>query len=122
MIKISEKLNANNFEFELIRGVLYSYLKPDSKQKLHVKAQSASFGVRGTKFFLSYKAGKDPYLCVCDGAVEAKNATHSVIVKPGQDSHVNRSGNITVTEASDDMWGMAVEGFAEMNLTVNHKR
>lgn len=95
-----EKIGSNDEDTSLIllAGSLFSKVITKSKKKhFKVKAQSASMGVRGTEFFVSYgKAdGKeDVWMCVDEGVVEVSvqdqktvlvRAKEGVFIKKGKE-------------------------------------
>ena len=61
--------------YELIKGKIFTYLKPDKKteKRLRIHTSEGSFAVRGTKFAVVKEKDYRSLLCVCEGAVEAKN-------------------------------------------------
>ena len=112
------KDSPKNKKIDLIKGVLFAYLKPKSKQNLEVLTKSAVMAVRGTKFLVS-EDPKDTYLCVCEGAVEIKNSTGSMSIAKGQDIHVkSKKSKLKMSGANSAMWTMAQEGFSVLDLKI----
>jgi ferric-dicitrate binding protein FerR (iron transport regulator) len=73
----------------LISGKLYNYIQKAAGQSYAVRTKSAVMGVRGTKFMVS-EDDKKTYVCVCEGAVEAKKTDKSenVLIKEYEDLDV----------------------------------
>lgn len=71
-----------------------------NKTKFKVVTKTASLGVRGTEFFVSY--GKDPkkkdvWMCVNEGlvSVKAKDSKFEKLVKEGEGVHISDSKNVS---------------------------
>ncbi len=117
--ELDEKKNKNNLS--LIRGIIFSYVKPNSSNKLSIKTKDASMGVRGTKFWLEAD-DKKTYLCVCDGAVEVTNGRGSATVKRNQDITLTSANDkLKVTPPNKLMWDMAAEGFEQLGVKVKDR-
>lgn len=106
--------------FQLISGYMFSYVNPKNKKKkkFNVKTNNASFGVRGTKFFVSIEKDNSSYLCVCDGKVAVNKKQEKIIVGKGEDLTVKEGQKMSIAKANDQMWLMAKENFAKMGLTI----
>ncbi len=116
---IVKELKADNTEVSLLTGTIFSYINPKAAQKFKVKTKRASFGVRGTKFWLQ-EDDKESYLCVCEGVVAVRNNHSLMLVNPREDSHIDSSlGTLQKSAANDMMWKMATEGFKTMGLPVS---
>lgn len=113
-ILIVHKLSKRKNSVKLLKGLGFYSIDKKANGKFKVHTRYASFGVRGTKFFV--QAGKkDSYLCVCEGSVIAKNKNSSKIVKKKEDLHMTRTSNFEVTIANETMWKMANSGFELFN-------
>jgi hypothetical protein len=71
-----------------------------SKTKFKVITKTASLGVRGTEFFVSYgkdKSKKDVWMCVNEGlvSVKPKNSNTEKLVKEGEGVHISDTKNVT---------------------------
>ena len=70
-----------------------------SKDKFVVKTKNASFGVRGTEFFISYgkDRAKDAWMCVNEGLVRVspKDSKESVDVKAGEGVQVKDKKSVS---------------------------
>ena len=108
--------------FQLIKGTVYSYFK-SNKQKQNInntiKTKLASFGVRGTKFFIQSKT-KD-YLCVCKGEVEVvNNFGAKQTLKANEDIYITKSINkLKKLKASQMMIDLGEKIFRDMGHPVN---
>lgn len=112
--------NQRSMILNLIEGTLFSYVRnKQAKNKLIIKTPVASFGVRGTKYFVTHTK-KQSYLCVCEGSVEAKNLTTGTkqIVEKGKDLNLDKNKDQAITIAQDDMMDMAKAGFVDMGFPV----
>jgi hypothetical protein len=81
--------------------------KVSKGEKFKVVTKSASLGVRGTEFFVSYgksKDSKDVWMCVNEGlvAVSPKNSKTEKLVKAGEGVHI--SDPKTVTDPAQLPW------------------
>lgn len=112
------KMEQKEVEYGLIRGLFYSYINPKAKTKHNIKTKFAAMGVRGTKFWLREEMGES-YLCVCDGSVEVSKDNKSILVSRNQDIRVtHETKNLEVKTASPPMWALAVEGLADLGVSV----
>ena len=70
-----KKVKKSESVYELIKGKIFTYFKPDKKteKRLRIHTSEGSFAVRGTKFAVVKEKDYRSLLCVCEGAVEAKN-------------------------------------------------
>ena len=70
-----KKVEKTESIYELIKGKIFTYLKPDKKteKRLRIYTSEGSFAVRGTKFVVVKEKDYRSFLCVCEGSVEAKN-------------------------------------------------
>ena len=107
MRSVSEKKNV----LLLRRGTLFNLIKKlVGDEKFEVKTNRASFGVRGTQFYIT-EGKTDSYLCVCEGSVVAKRGKDEVVVEKDQDLKVLDFDKLKVTAASSMMKKMGTEVF-----------
>lgn len=102
---------------KLLNGMSFFFINKINKEKFNVHTRHASFGVRGTKFFIQADK-KEAYLCVCEGSVVAKNKETKKLVKKNEDIHMEKNSDSGITSANDLMLKMATEGFSEMGVPV----
>lgn len=112
-----ETLNPKNTLFHLIRGKIFSAIKPLTEgETFHVKTMRAAFAVRGTKFMIEETKNKS-YLCVCEGVVATKSAKGEVEVKKDEDlSLATAKGELKATLAAKSMIKMTNAVFTEMGI------
>lgn len=115
---ILKKMKSKETELALLKGIIFSYVKKDSKSKFTIKSNNVSMAVRGTKFYVS-SSPEDTYLCVCEGVVEIENEKGKAEVKVREDVHATYNSELKITKANDMMWDMAKEGFDLMDVPVN---
>jgi hypothetical protein len=105
--------------YKLIKGYIFSYVNPKSKQNFKIKTKHASMAVRGTKFWLNESASES-YLCVCEGSVEVKNDTGLISIGKNQDIHIDKNTKkLSLTPANPRMLKMALSGLKELGVSVN---
>jgi hypothetical protein len=103
--ELTEKVSLIN----LVKGQVHTLVKALSKdEKFIIKTRYASFGVRGTKYNLVIDdKGKQAYLCVCEGEVEASLGQQMVTVKKDQDLFVgSKTTKMEVKKATSNMIDM----------------
>lgn len=112
-----ETLNPKNTLFHLIKGKIFSIIKPLTQDEtFHVKTKRAAFAVRGTKFMVE-ETKKQSYLCVCEGVVATKSAKGEVEVKKDEDlSLANAKSELKATYAAKSMIKAANAVFGEMGI------
>ncbi len=112
---------------EIVKGSLFAYVQKSfskSEDAPAFRLKGMIMGVRGTKFFLQ-EDEKESYLCVCEGVVEAKGAKGSKVmqVQAGYDLTAHSDRDIEKPAfASDVMWKMAKDGFADMGYDVPKRK
>ena len=114
-----KELNPKSTFFELLKGKLYSAVKPLTKdEKFQVKTRRASFAVRGTHFFIE-EGKKDSYLCVCEGVVNTKSSKGEVDVKKDEDLRIAKpKDEPKATVAAQSMVDAAKSVFTDMGAQV----
>ncbi|MGZ3787502.1 MAG: FecR domain-containing protein [Bacteriovorax sp.] len=111
-----EKLNPKNTLFELIKGKIFSAIKPLTQNETYgIKTRQASFAVRGTQFMIEEEK-KQTYLCVCEGVVNAKTAKGSVDVNKDEDVTIAPKRELKATLAAKSMVDMTKNVFKDMGL------
>jgi hypothetical protein len=112
-----ETLNPKNTLFNLLKGKLYSAIKPlTQNETFEVKTKRLSFGVRGTHFMIE-ETKKQSYLCVCEGVVSAKSATGEVNVNKDEDlSLATPKSELKATVAAKSMINMTNIVFKDMGV------
>ncbi|MDO9181773.1 MAG: FecR family protein [Bacteriovorax sp.] len=112
-----ETLNPKNTLFNLLKGKMFSAIKPLTKDEtFHVKTKRASFAVRGTQFLIE-ETKKQVYLCVCEGIVATKSVAGEVEVKKDEDlTLANAKAELKATIAAKSMVDMTKKVFIEMGL------
>lgn len=111
-----ESVKKESSMFDLLSGVLFTYIRPDQDHKFEVRSKTAVMGVRGTKFFIA-REPHHTYLCVCEGLVEASKGSMSYLVKPKQDLFAYDSEPLLKPhQASKQMYDLATKEFASMGL------
>lgn len=112
-----EKLNPKNTLFNLIRGKIFSAMKPLTQDETYnIKTKRASFGVRGTQFLVEENK-KQTYLCVCEGVVNTKAAKGEVDVKKDEDlSLASAKAEVKATLAAKSMIDMTKKVFSDMGI------
>lgn len=99
---------------QLFKGSIYSVVKKLGKyDKFQIRTRNASFGVRGTKFFVQQEKSQS-YLCVCEGKVVATKDKKEVEVKKDQDLFVSDSKPFKTQAASKQMIKMGNDTFKSM--------
>lgn len=116
-----KKLSKKQSLIGLFKGTFLSFVNGKDKKKkqenFKVLTKHASMGVRGTKFWAEV-TNEETYLCVCEGEVEIKRDDKKMSVKRGQDIHVNKSNDLSLATANENMWNMALDGFKLMDVSV----
>lgn len=108
-------LNPKTSVIQLLKGTLYSLVKKLTKdEKFTVNTSKASFGVRGTRFYIEEKK-KESYLCVCEGKVVADRGGETIDVIKDQDLFVKSNQKLKITPASKNMIKMGNDVFKELN-------
>ncbi len=111
-----ENLNPKTTLFNLIKGKIYSAIKPLSQNETFtVKTSRASFAVRGTRFFID-ESKKNSYLCVCEGVVNTKTDKGEVDVKKDEDITLAPKRNLKATLATKSMIDMSNAVFKDMGI------
>lgn len=112
-----ETLNPKNTLFHLIKGKIFSAIKPLTQDEtFHVKTKRVAFAVRGTKFMIE-ESKKSSYLCVCEGVVSAKSAKGEVDVKKDEDlTLASAKGELKATAATKNMVDMTNAVFTDMGI------
>ena len=112
-----EKLNPKNTLFNLLKGKIYSAIKPLTQDEtFQVSTKRVAFGVRGTKFLIE-ESKKQTYLCVCDGVVSAKSKKGEVNVQKDEDLALAKpAGELKATLATKNMMKMTNQVFSEMEI------
>ena len=111
-----EDLTPKSTIFHLIKGKIFSAIESLSKDETFVvKTRSASFGVRGTKFFIEENS-KESYLCVCEGVVSAKTTSGEVDVSKDQDLYIRGKKSLEVKAASKNMLNLSNNTFKDMGV------
>lgn len=112
-----ETLNPKNTLFNLIKGKIFSAIKPFTQDEtFQVKTKRASFAVRGTKFMME-ETKKQSYLCVCEGVVVTKSATGEVEVKKDEDLSLNNANSkLKATFAAKSMINATNKVFNDMGV------
>ena len=101
-----EKLKKKETEMSLLKGTIYSYLKKKNKgnkNQMTIRTKTASYGVRGTKFYVTEEDEKS-YLCVCEGSVEA----------------MKEDGDKVTLNALEEIWAKNDTGLKKKPATVEH--
>lgn len=118
------KLTKNTKEESLLnltRGKLFHVLNNnETKQKVLVKTRHATFGIRGTKYFIDEKDEKS-YLCVCEGVVRATDnrKSNDYDVKANEDLYVHAGKDVEKRDANKLMIDMGYETFKEMGYPLD---
>lgn len=112
-----ESLNPKTTLFNLLRGKLYSAIKPLTQDEtFSVKTKRASFAVRGTHFMIE-ETKKQSYLCVCEGVVATKSAKGEVNVNKDEDlSLATPKSELKATVAAKSMINMTNVVFKDMGV------
>jgi hypothetical protein len=113
-----ETLNPKNTLFNLLKGKIYSAIKPLTKDEtFQVKTKRVSFGVRGTKFMVE-ESKKNSYLCVCEGIVAAKSNAGEVDVNKDEDLTIRSLKEAPKASlATKNMMNMTNQVFMDMGFT-----
>lgn len=112
-----ETLNPKNTLFHLIKGKIYSAIKPlTQNETFQVKTNRVAFAVRGTHFMIE-ETKKQSYLCVCEGVVSAKSAHGEVNVNKDEDlSLAKPNSELKATFAAKSMINIANNVFKDMGV------
>ncbi len=98
-VKVSVLKPANNNTLlSLIKGSSFFKKDPKLSGKLNVKTKTATLGVRGTEFFVSYgkKLKDDVFMCVNEGSVfVTTDNKKGTIVKEGEGVNISSSKKIS---------------------------
>jgi hypothetical protein len=114
-VKVAQ-LNPKNTLLELIKGKIFSAIKPlTPNETYNIKTSRASFGVRGTQFMIE-EAKKQTYLCVCEGVVNTKTAIDSIDVKKDEDVTLAAKRELKASLATEAMITMTKSVFKDMGL------
>jgi ferric-dicitrate binding protein FerR (iron transport regulator) len=101
--------------FELVSGTIYAWAnKLTNNERFRVKTKTASFAVRGTKFFLQ-EDKKETYLCVCDGMVHVEKDNAAIDVEKNFDLFLTKKELGKPRAAKDNMIKMGNDVFNELN-------
>lgn len=118
---IIRKNTTKESEISQISGILFHYLNPQKKKKFIIKTKNATFGIRGTKYFISEYPDKS-YLCVCEGEVEgidlSENESYSI--SKDQDLYIYSNKPAKKAAATNMMSMMGDKTFKEMGYPVNN--
>jgi hypothetical protein len=112
-----ETLNPKNTLFNLIKGKIFSAIKPlTQNETFQIKTRRVSFAVRGTKFMVE-ETKKQSYICVCEGVVVTKSVNAEVEVKKDEDlSLAGAKDELKATVAAKSMIDMTNKVFTEMGI------
>jgi len=116
IVKI-EDITPKSTLFNLIKGKIFSAIRPLTVgETFLVKTKNASFGVRGTKFYID-ESKKNSYLCVCEGIVATKTAKGEVEVKKDEDlTLTSAKADLLVNPATQNMIDMGNTIFKDMGV------
>ena len=92
------KPSSNSTLLTLVRGSSFFKKNPKIKGKLNVKTKTATLGVRGTQFFVSYgkKLKDDVFMCVNKGSVfVTTDNKKGTIVNEGEGVNINSQKKIS---------------------------
>lgn len=89
--------------------------KKSENETLTLKTPNASFGVRGTKFYVQVKP-ESSYLCVCEGVVLAQNTKgeEPILVNAGEDLHAKQGQPFSKQPATSMMMDMSWQILEDM--------
>ena len=116
ILKVS-KIKTKSTVIDLVKGVIFSFVKKQNGNKVKIRTSSASMGVRGTKFIAMAKPNST-YLCVCKGVVNIKNKTGNIDIRANEDITVSLKGKMSKAKANLQMWDMSKEGFGLMGMEI----
>ena len=118
---VINKIKSSRIVLDLVKGTIFSFVKKKDGNKFKVRTRNAALGIRGTKFFVM-ATPDDTYLCVCDGTVNIKNKKGNIDVAATEDIRVSIDGDLKKASASEQMWGLTVEGFSEMGFDITPEK
>lgn len=100
----------------LTKGKTFVHFKKSPEaHNLEVRTKAVVAGVRGTKFNVAIDDIMGTYICVCEGAVEARQGSISKTVAAGQDLWANTHSPMGNPVNSPGMRKMTEDEFASMN-------
>lgn len=112
-----ETLNPKNTLFNLIRGKIFSVIKPLTQDEtFHIKTKHATFAVHGTKFMIE-ETKKQSSLYVIEGVVAAKSTSGEIDVKKDEMLILaSAKAKLKTAVASPQLIEMANKVFTEMGV------
>ncbi len=109
-------LNPKNYLFELMKGKIYSVIKPLTKDETFgVKTKRATFAVSGTRFFIE-ESKNSSYLYVSEGAVTVKTDKGQLEVKKDEDVLLAPKRDLKSSLAAKSMGETANAVFKDMGI------
>jgi len=112
-------INKDETNVHVLGGKFFHYLNPkreNKKSKFSVQTQHATFGIRGTKYFINVDS-KESYLCVCDGTVSAKSKSDQkeFSINKHEDLYLSKDQS-KKADANKMMFMMGDKAFAQMGV------
>ncbi|ATH07727.1 hypothetical protein BIY24_07145 [Halobacteriovorax marinus] len=114
---VLQKFNSKLTVVKLLKGKFFHFLDTEkNKRSFIVKTETASLGIRGTKYMVEASDEKT-YLCVCEGKVAIKsNQTKKLyFTNAGEDIDIlSTMADFKVKKASLTMIDMTAKEFSDM--------
>ena len=96
-----------------LEGEGYFKVTPDSKRPFIVKSGDITTEVLGTEFNVRTYVSNDSHVTLLKGSVKVKNVSSSseVVIRPGEDAHLQGDGTFDVREVDTDNYYLWTEGY-----------
>ena len=96
-----------------LEGEGYFKVTPDSKRPFIVKSGNITTEVLGTEFNVRTYVSDDSHVTLLKGSVKVKNVSSSseVVIRPGEDAHLQGDGTFDVREVDTDNYYLWTEGY-----------
>lgn len=109
-------LNPKNYSFELMKGKMYSAIKPlTQNETFSVKTKRATYTVSGTRFLIE-EDKKSSYLYVSEGAVTVKTDKGQLEVKKDEDVMLAPKRDLKSSLAAKSMGETTTAVFKDMGI------
>ena len=96
-----------------LEGEGYFKVTPDTQRPFIVKSGNITTEVLGTEFNVRTYVSNDSHVTLLKGSVKVKNVSSSseVVIRPGEDAHLQGDGTFDVREVDTDNYYLWTEGY-----------
>ena len=96
-----------------LEGEGYFKVMPDTKRPFIVKSGNITTEVLGTEFNVRTYVSDDSHVTLLKGSVKVKDVSSSseVVIRPGEDAHLQGDGTFDVREVDTDNYYLWTEGY-----------